>query len=155
MVIKVNGCKHLWPEASVDGAYTCLLCSAIATRDLMKDPFKQGELTVIKPGKEDWSKMSNYKRRDWHHRNSQQILSDIQRMGEIKTREKWQMPASTWTGLMKRWKLRAVEHLSESPERSKTIMPAFPVFSDDWSPEVQLKWLETYKILIEGRGVTQ
>lgn len=152
---KLNGCKHLWPEDSVDDAYACLLCGAIAVWERAKDPLKQHELLIVKPGKPDWAEMSYHARREWYHQNAKCIIADVERLGEQKARKKWNIAPSTWTDLRRRWKLEPKDVSSIGAEQVKhevslDTLPAFPQFSDSWPAEVQLKWLETYRELARG-----
>lgn len=82
-----------------------------------------------------------------------EILAKVKTKGESATRKEYQIPSGSWTGLMKRWGRR--EKATEAEGRARKVAPLVPVASsnsfpnlppwnDQWSPEVQIKWLEVW-----------
>src|SRR4030042_6464026 len=99
----VKECSHKWEDFPKDHNSVCLYCKAIGCTDPDKDPFSEGGLIVIKPGAIVWDEMALREKRNWFHKHRQRIFADIKSLGERKTRLKWDIPSSTWCGLIKRW----------------------------------------------------
>lgn len=82
---------------------------------------------------------------EFYDSHKKEILSDIADTGRPKTQKKWQLPSPTLTGLLKRWLHEKDSGPKKAPERSDNHPgPELPAFSNDWTPEVQIKWLEVY-----------
>ena len=77
-----------------------------------------------------------------------EILADIARIGRPAAIEKWQIPSPTLAGLLRRW-LHENKEPSPTPaaHHSDNHLPDFPVFNENWSPEVKREWLETYRVV--------
>jgi len=90
-----------------------------------------------------WKK--NYQVAEFYDSHKKEILADISEMGTVKAREKWQIPSPSMVGLLKRWLHTKESGPKPAPERSTDHHgPELPAFSNDWTPEVQIKWLETW-----------
>ena len=82
---------------------------------------------------------------EFYDSHKKEILADIADMGRPKTGKKWQIPSPSITGLLKRWLGEKPLGPKPAPERSDNHHgPELPAFSNDWTPEVQMKWLETW-----------
>lgn len=138
----VVGCDHNFKKHP---EFDCLICKcgAIAEDTTAKDPFHQGEVPVLKPGRDEWEALSKLERHEWFEVNRARILVDVERYGYSKAREKWDIVPATWSLTMRRWGVALVRQTWE-PRRPENVGPQLPEFSNDWTPEVQLKWLEIY-----------
>ena len=148
-------CKaHKWEDNPHDHNSQCLFCKALGATDPVKDPLGQGELIVIKPPAGEWEEMSLREKRNWNFKHKVRILADVQSLGELRTRRKWDISSSTWFGLMKRWGIRsgkgavATEAHRKPKAQGKTRLPNLPEWSDTWPAKVQLKWLEIYSQMV-------
>lgn len=73
------------------------------------------------------------------------ILADIADIGRSKTLEKWQIPSGSMSKLLNRWlHERPSARALAAASQSNNHLPELPAFSNDWAPEVQIKWLETW-----------
>ena len=150
MKIDLIGCSHKWEERPENLNFVCTMCGAIGAKDPVRDPLSQNGLIVIRPGKEDLANMVHNKMTAWYIEHKAQILADIKRFGELKTRRKWAIPTGSWSMLMKRFGCRPGAADQVKHEVSLDILPAFPAFSDSWPEQVQLAWLEAYRALRQG-----
>lgn len=57
--------------------------------------------TTVKPV--NWGQMTNRERADWYDRHKAQILEDLDSLGSLKTRKKWNVTQATMDGLLRRW----------------------------------------------------
>jgi len=89
----------------------------------------------------------------YYEQNKEDILQDIKEIGPRAARNKWQIPAGTFSGLKKCWKVvQAVEQLppgeAEPLKPAQHLLPPLPNFNDNWPESVQTKWLDIWMILI-------
>jgi hypothetical protein len=146
----LEGCSHKWVEHPETLNYICSMCGAVGARDLAKDPLSQNGILVIRPGKEDLTKMTHHEIRAWYTRHKPLILADIKQLGTKKTRHKWQIPSGTWSKLLLRFGQRPGAAEPAKHKASSDTLPPFPEFSDSWPESVQLGWLEVYRELYRG-----
>jgi hypothetical protein len=82
------------------------------------------------------------------------IIADLLSLGRMATSKRWGIPKTTLLYLEQRWLTERQRALladgSPPPLPSDlAILTEFPAFSNDWTPEVQLKWLEIYDKLLD------
>lgn len=75
--------------------------------------------------------------------NAEEIAQDYSMFGASKVYEKWDISASTL------YRIPQVRNYMKKPrtKRSPDGIPPFPIFSDSWASDVQLKWLEIWEVL--------
>ena len=99
--------------------------------------------------------------------NRPEIEADLKALGRKAAREKWCIPGGTMSGLLARWAKKdktpppppapkpekylsvdgeGVIEMGEDhgPVLKPAGFPVLPAFSNDWTPEVQIKWLEAW-----------
>jgi hypothetical protein len=101
----------------------------------------------------------------YYERNKQEIIKDLLAVGRLPTRKKWKISSSTLFTLEKRWltadQKATLDNITFSPIRKAILdmtqgnngLPQFPEFSNDWGPEVQLKWLDLYGQLVAQKQI--
>ena len=136
-------CDHQWPKSTKmlkwpDGGQTmqCSLCKAVGLFDTERDPFGQESAVILRPPQEEWRGLSRAKRHVILDENKYHIMKDVRMMGKGKTLRKWSLAPSTLYVLLASW---------QYGENPKADIPLLPAFNNDWTPEVQVKWLEIYK----------
>jgi len=135
---------------------------------------KKGNPNGNSQGKEGHMHADMLERHNYYESHKEEIIADLLSTGRVATREKWGIPTgSTLHTLEKRWltpeqrnqltklglKLRATPQETK-PQIPRDVqrplhrllptsvaLPAFPEFSNDWTPEVQLEWLWIYERL--------
>jgi len=112
---------------------------AVNTRWNRKRPMNQ-------KGPKDTTRKDNMVRHRYYEQNKEAIVKDMLEIGRKRTREKWGIPQPTIVYLEARW-------LTDQQRAQVTdagipigdgCLPMLPFFSNDWEPEVQVKWLEIY-----------
>jgi hypothetical protein len=93
-------------------------------------------------------------RHKFYEDNKQAILADVQSIGRTATCRKWNIPSGSLSILLRRWQEESRGKPPPPPppppgHNSDIILPELPAFSNDWTPEVQLKWLEVYDKLMD------
>jgi len=94
--------------------------------------------------------------------NKAAIVADLLRLGKPATCKQWGIAKSTLPRLINKWLTPEQIALVNDPEfpgsKRKTRhvaedcqLPEFPAFSDTWDLTVQLKWLEIYGKLLDGK----
>jgi hypothetical protein len=91
-------------------------------------------------------------RHKFYEDNKQSILSDVQSIGRPATSRKWGIPSGSLSLLLYRWgkESKGKPPPPPPPDPDSDILPELPAFSNDWTPEVQLKWLEVYELVVKG-----
>jgi len=144
-------CNHEWTGKS--GVVQCKLCQAVALFDTEKDPFGEGEVVILRPPQEDWLRLNKKQRHAIIENNRYHILVDIKNMGRPATGRKWSLSKAVVYKFLARHEVLKKEPSPDSPIIEKTTgtnrtykssLPPLPPFDSNWSPEVQLKWLEVY-----------
>jgi len=94
----------------------------------------------------------------YYNQNKEVILMDIKEIGPVATRKKWGIPDSTFRGLTIKWGVfvPAKRKVKREPAKDKDpagkpeteiikfVLPALPVWNDNWPPEIQKQWLEIW-----------
>jgi len=84
----------------------------------------------------------------FYEEHKTEILRDIAELGRPATLKKWQIPSTTMFSLLKSW---LGSHESPAPvpaaPSSNGKLPELPAFSNEWTGEVQLAWLNLYRDL--------
>lgn len=129
-------------------------CSKCGGNTLERDP--EGDIHCWGCGTTFQQKVSYDDRLLARHRfyeeNKIAIVADVKSIGTSATAKKWKINGASLHHVLKRWEREAK---AAQPEQDKVIsktssdgrLPPFPVFSDSWTPEVQLKWFELYEKL--------
>jgi hypothetical protein len=112
--------------------------------------------------------LPNFVKHRYYEENKDAIVADLFSLGRPATRAKWNIPSSTMSQLQGCWltaeqraQITAITYsLPAKPRSPKTKaqngrLPAFPEFSNNWDPAIQLKWLEIYEGLIEIKPVKE
>lgn len=77
--------------------------------------------------------------------NRDRILADIEKLGFGPTLRKWHLRSSNIHSLRHSASfLGLTGEPAPVPAPSRNGLPHLPEFSNDWSPEVQIKWLEIW-----------
>ena len=77
--------------------------------------------------------------------HKKEILADIADMGRGKAAAKWQIPSGSMGKILERFLHGKQSGQKPAPGISTNHHgPELPAFSNDWTPEVQIKWLETW-----------
>ena len=110
------------PEINVDGTWKCTGCGRF--------------------------RADNHLRHAWLEAHKDEIMDDVEALGERAAREKWKIKPSSWDALAHRWGIKGEKKTANpgAPQPDGTL-PALPQFSNDWTPGVQLEWLTTYREL--------
>jgi len=91
----------------------------------------------------DW--ITNAEKHEFLELHRSAIQRDVVELGSIKARKRWHIPSSTFSQLLKKW--TAPETPAPPPvpvPKSDKHLPELPAFSNDWTAEVQVKWLEVW-----------
>lgn len=89
-------------------------------------------------------------RHKYYEDNKQPILSDVQSIGRPATCRKWGMPSGSLSLILARWQKESKGNPPPPPpSHNSDILLELPAFSNDWTPEVQMKWLEIYDKLLD------
>jgi hypothetical protein len=144
----MNDCNHEWPERS--GTVRCERCQAVGFFDKAKDPFNTSPPVILKPSEKDWRELSGKAKHHIFEKNRNHILIDLQQIGRAKTCEKWSMANSTLAQLLEAWEGKPRVTV-KSPPSPHPELPPLPPFNPDWLPEVQIKWLEVYGLLLQKK----
>jgi len=96
---------------------------------------------------------------EFYEKNKDAIVADLLKMGRQPARRKWRIPKGTLPRLIEKWM---------SPEQIATLnqigmpaatdisvngqLPPLPPFSSLFYGPAQLKWLEIYEKLLDGKG---
>jgi hypothetical protein len=97
-----------------------------------------------------------------HHyieENKDAIIGDLFNIGRSATRLKWYIGNSAlrkfemkWLTEKQRERLTSIGNIlrqAAGSHNGQQALPAFPAFSNQWDPEIQLKWLEIYEKLLD------
>ncbi|MBA7588027.1 hypothetical protein ES708_30075 [subsurface metagenome] len=124
-----------------EGAHKCQRCGGRA-------PFNEEEQVYkcLNCGHEELELRAYYQRCE---EQKKEILNDIQVLGPVKTRDKYQMPMAAWRRICVKWGLRKVWVYLGSPSPSKDGLRQLPAFRHGWSDELKIKWLDTYQAYLE------
>jgi len=97
----------------------------------------------------------------FYEHNKEAIIKDILSMGKTPARKKWGIPKGTIGRLINKWLTPeqkasippspyvSTEIASDEAESGDGRLPAFPGFSNNWNPEVQVEWFKVYGKLID------
>lgn len=77
--------------------------------------------------------------------NKDEIIADFKKIGYKKTVLKWRLSTATIVKLREKWGI-------VSSRGNDNHLPSLPEFSNDWNPEVQLKWLEIWGNVVAKIG---
>jgi DNA-directed RNA polymerase subunit RPC12/RpoP len=95
-----------------------------------------------------YRRRSSLSKHKFYELNKKEILADFNTLGVSGMRKKWGIPNSSWVQLRERWGvgIEAEQPLQavSTPNGKAPQLPEFPPFSDNWVPEVQLKWLDIW-----------
>jgi ribosomal protein S27AE len=92
-------------------------------------------------------------RHKYLERNKNAIMKDLNILPRETVLKKWGIPASTLSQCLRRWKCKPAPKNFHPPRARLRLpitpggngrLPAFPEFSNEWTPEVQLAWIECY-----------
>jgi len=115
--------------------------------------YEDGERKCLSCGR-TWKTLSELHR--FYEEHKVEILQDIAELGRPAATKKWMIPASTLSLLLKCWfNLHDYPPSQIAAPGHNGKMPRLPAFSNDWPPEVQLAWLETYRDLAKKKGEQQ
>ena len=82
---------------------------------------------------------------EFYDSHKKEILADIADLGRVKAAAKWQIPDGSVSKILRRFLHQQGQENLPAPARSTNHQgPELPAFSNDWTPEVQIKWLEVY-----------
>jgi len=87
--------------------------------------------------------MSALEKHTFIQTNIKEIVNDFRTKGSVKTIDRWKISSSTLYNLPEIREI--VEHKAYSRFSGDGAIPSLPEFSNDWTPEVQLKWLEIWE----------
>lgn len=112
---------------------------------------------------------NNHKKHSYYQDHKAEILKDIATLGRPAAEKKWHIASGTMSGLKKIWELEWPVKESRKPSKKASAkvsqnvpgetkepknipainhdLPPFPVFSNDWDLELQLRWLDIWKEL--------
>lgn len=123
-----TGCIRCGGSLSrVDGAIKCIACG--------------------------WEATTAQERHRFYVEHKEAIIKDIKELGPKATREKWQIPSGTMTGLKSKWRILPEQlRPDERPEPKLEHLPQLPPWNDNWTPEVQIKWLDIFLHLATRGG---
>jgi hypothetical protein len=91
---------------------------------------------------------------NFYEKHKSEIIIDLLTFGRVGTRKKWNIKASSSLfTLESRWLTPAQKARVDSVDvkslgHSHIELPQFPGFSNDWQPQVQLRWFDLYSKLI-------
>jgi hypothetical protein len=100
------------------------------------------------------SHKNNQVRHRYYEANKTDIIADIINIGPAAARKKWGIPTASYGFLTLRWQpeinkqAALLGHVGSSP--SSNGLPRLPEFSNDWEPEVQIKWLDVFAKVATG-----
>lgn len=81
----------------------------------------------------------------YYEQNIAEIIKDYNSLGRPRLIKKWHIPSGSFSKLRKRAVAKALLASRPAPvPQAGNHLPELPVFSSDWAPEVQLKWLEIW-----------
>lgn len=155
----MNDCQHKKWLLDTRNVGTCSECGEI--RQFPYDEgdkvvtIKEGSRVITDAGKRMLKRTSprsdGWKKHQYYEANKGEIIADLANLGMTATCKKWEIPSSTMVGLERRWGKAECqkEPPREEPQGNPGNLPAFPPFSDLWSAEVQVKWLDVYERLLQ------
>jgi hypothetical protein len=123
----------------------------------------------------NYKNLPTYKRMQDLDTKKDAIITDLFSVGRLATRSKWNISGAGLLNFEKRWltneqrvqltelgkklglqKILTPHHPEfAKPPLADSRLPAFPEFSNNWDPAIQLKWLEIYEGLIEIKPVKE
>ena len=109
---------------------------------------EDGIFKCLSCGEEEVDK---HQRHEFLESNKMEILRDVLAIGPAKTQQKWGLPPLTWQTLKHRWQLRKVWWAPGMHLFQRDGLPRLPAWRNDWPPELKLKWLETYQLIVESK----
>lgn len=105
---------------------------------------EDGERKCLSCGRTWKNKTERHRFYDEHR---YEILKDVADIGRQATREKWQIPSATMHQILTSWLDEKERSPGPGADRSTNgHKPAFPEFSNEWDPQVQIKWLEVWAL---------
>lgn len=188
-------CPHCGSQAFMEAeggeAAQCFECNKIVYLDTFGNVLRDGKPVIAnkKPveGKrpdrlpDNWDKFTTSQKHEFFIIAKPDILADVEKMGERRTRAKWGIRPSTWRDFKARWDIPtepmeeepgpkapelAVETVASQAGKLKDLSwfmiqfqavsaPPMPEFNPYWHPDVQVKWFECYhRILDINHGVS-
>ena len=99
-------------------------------------PTQEGNMKAIKPDPAG----SLQQRHAYYEEHKQEILADIEGIGDSETQRKWTIAKSTFSGMKRRW-------LGYDGQKSQ--MPVLPPFNESWVDDVKVAWLRCFQALLE------
>lgn len=103
---------------------------------------EDGAIKCLQCSKEIGTKQD---RTDFYMANSAAILNSETAVGRTATIKRFNIPPGTMPGLLKRLAAKNGDKPAPAPGPKTTdAIPELPAFSNDWAPEVQLKWLDIW-----------